>query len=116
MRFDIACDITPKQFVGGAGEWLCDATQLLLVLLALDRFADYEDDHAHVPVREAAAQALASCATKVPAQQQVKLLKVLLQMQAQSLWEVWYYMATARRTEPSFCLCCWLSKFARACQ
>ena len=68
--------------------WLLCASLLLLAVLVLDRFADYEGSHAVLPVRDAAAQALAWCAVHMRVSQQQALLRLLVRLQQAEAWEV----------------------------
>lgn len=69
-------------------EWLHDCLAILLTLLVLDRFADFGADQVTVPVREAAAQALALAAVALPLNQQVALLQTVVKLQDSDQWEV----------------------------
>lgn len=68
--------------------WLQDAMAVLLVLLVLDRFADYHNDSATAPVRETAAQALAVAAAASPQAVRQQLLEQLINLQLCEVWEV----------------------------
>ena len=69
--------------------WLQDAMAVLLVLLVLDRFADYHNDSATAPVRETAAQALAFAAAASPQPVRQQLLEQLINLQLCHIWEVY---------------------------
>jgi hypothetical protein len=79
-------------------EWLQDAMAVLLVLLVLDRFADYHNDSATAPVRETAAQALAFAAVAAPPPVRLQVLEQLINMQHCSVWEVRGALCTAMCT------------------
>lgn len=68
--------------------WLEDTMAVLLVLLVLDRFADYHHDSATAPVRETAAQAIAIAAAASPQAVRKQLLEQLINMQTSQVWEV----------------------------
>jgi hypothetical protein len=68
--------------------WLQDAMSVLLVLLVLDRFADYHNDCATAPVRETAAQAVAFAAAASPQAARQQLLEQLINLQLSQVWEV----------------------------
>lgn len=69
-------------------QWLQDTMAVLLVLLVLDRFADYHNDSATAPVRETAAQAIAFAAAASPQSVRQQLLEQLINMQLSQVWEV----------------------------
>jgi hypothetical protein len=70
-------------------QWLQDTMSLLLVLL--DRFADYHNDCATAPVRETAAQAIAFAAAAAPQAVRQQLLEQLISLQLSKIWEVCEY-------------------------
>jgi hypothetical protein len=84
-------EMTPEQQRHAAESncrWLQDAMAVLLVLLVLDRFADYHNDSATAPVRETAAQAIAFAAAASPQAVRQQLLEQLVKLQQSQVWEV----------------------------
>ena len=83
--------MTPEQrceAVDANRTWLEDTMAVLLVLLVLDRFADYHNDSATAPVRETAAQAIAIAAAASTQPVRKQLLEQLISMQTSEVWEV----------------------------
>jgi hypothetical protein len=86
--------MTPEQqskAVQANYQWLQDTMSVLLVLLVLDRFADYQNDSATAPVRETAAQAIAFAAAAAPQAVRQQLLEQLIILQLSQVWEVCEY-------------------------
>lgn len=78
--------------------WLLSASLIMLAVLVLDRVADYEGSHVVLPVRDAAAQALACCALHMSQAQQQALLQLLVRLQQAQAWEVRSPVAKQRCT------------------
>lgn len=68
--------------------WLEDMAIRLLCVCALDRFGDFVADQVVAPVRDTAAQALGAVLKHLNVGMTVNVLRVLLQLQDQSKWEV----------------------------
>ncbi|KAI5477115.1 hypothetical protein MNV49_006843 [Pseudohyphozyma bogoriensis] len=62
------------------GSWCEDLSTKLLAVFALDRFGDYVSDQVMAPVRESAAQALATLLPYMPASSVAQVQKILITM------------------------------------